>query len=144
MQLADNRLLKYEMISAPIPIGPFPTKIYFPDQPQLRNAMIQCVELPAIAFDLNNIPTLNNDSTFFTKTFITFNIKGFESIHNMPLTELKTCSAPAATNADALRNVNGNLGFNSQIVTWTKSYLTTYSTTVISTACSLVIGVYYY
>ena len=144
MILQNNKLLKYDTIQVNYPATFSGSKINLPDQPQLRNAFIQSVDLPGVNYSYYGTNCFNNNSNFLQQAFITFYFDGVEGIHTMPLLELRTTIYTVGGGASVQRNYNGMAGFDSQRIVWTKSYLTFSGSNPILGAGCFVIGVWYY
>jgi len=143
-QLTDNKLLKYEMISIPFTATNKATKIKFPDQQNLRNAKIQAIDFPQIAFDYYGKPCLNVNATYVVFMFFTFYIEGLERLHLMPALELKTINPSGGAAATQNSNNNGLLGINGSVITWTKSYISLPAALPPGADSVVVLGVWYY
>lgn len=144
MQLNNVEVRKYETISIPYTSGSSQVKINFPDQPNLRNVKIHGIDLPNVSYDYYGKLNLNNSGTSITNMFVTLYYNGFEGIQNLPLGELSSMRAAGSTYVQSPYNINGNLGLNGQVITWTKSYLSfSIGFTPILSDGVFIIGVYY-
>jgi hypothetical protein len=117
MVITNNPLIKSDMISVPVLTGSTQTKLPFPDQPQLRSTFLQSIYMPLIDIDIFGQPTLNNNVAK-EKGFLVLYFDGRENVQQIPLIELMSDQRTANK-----YNVNGILGFNSQLVIWPKSYI---------------------
>lgn len=109
---------RFEPIEIYIPTDSQLTRFYFPDLPNLRNALIDRL----ILFDeqcINpSIITGGNVAPFFNigQTSITLYYQDTQIIYNCPLTSFVYQVGPASY-------YNIPLDFNGQIISWTKSYI---------------------
>jgi len=136
------QILKYQNITLNV-IGPaFPTQVFFPDQPNLRNARIVGIETQ----DINVLPissdliTPNVPQTTWDNSFITLVVGDVNNITRMPLQNLQTLFN---NNGAGKYNANSRdfLGYS---IYWNKSFIE-YPASVTPVAnCAFNIGVYYY
>lgn len=135
------------MISVAFPAGSNATKLTFPDQPQLRGAKIHGVEMVFSDNDINGVTNNNYASigafSAVSNMYLTLYFNGKEGVQNIPCLELAHMSVAANAGYVFPSNNNGILGFNGQIITWTKSYFTLATATPPLANCVFVLGVYY-
>jgi len=132
-------LNRFEAVEVPIPTGSTNTRFYFPDLPQLRNAMIQNLQV----YTTNTLSaTPNTGSTpvvyaDLQKSFITLYSGDLQLIYNAPLLAFNNI-VNGSTNAYAFELPQ----INNMIISWTKSYVSL-STAPSTTGVAYAFGVYY-
>ena len=134
-------LNRYECIEVAIPTGSTNTRFYFPDAPQLRNAMIQAVQVYT-AGTLSATP--NSGSTMVTeadmkKIFITLYSGDLQLIYNAPLLSFNNIISSATPNP----YTNSLPQINDMVISWTKSYISLASAPA-TTGCAYAFGIYYH
>lgn len=145
MQLNNIEVKRYDMISVAFPAGTNQTKFVFPDQPQLRGAKVHGIDLVFSNVDINGIVNANySASNNINNLYLTLYFNGQEGIQNLPLGEIAHVQGNGTVSATvAQSNNNGIMGMNGQVVTWTKSYLTSSAPIPPAVNSVFVIGVYY-
>jgi hypothetical protein len=111
---------RFESIEIVIPIGSSLTRYYFPDLPNLRNALIdRLVIFPNTAIS-PSVLTGGYTATYFAiqRTSITLYAGDQQLIYNCPLSSLINI---AVNTSDVYYNLP--LEFNGQVISWTKSYI---------------------
>ncbi len=132
-------LKRFESIEVAIPSGSSNTRYYFPDLPQLRNAMIQAVQLYT-PDTLSATP--NTGSTMVTiadlkKSFLTLYSGDLQLIYNAPLLAFSNI-INSATNP----YTNSLPDIDNMVISWTKSYISL-ATAPATTGVAYAFGVYY-
>jgi hypothetical protein len=136
------QILKYQNITLNV-LGPaFPTQVFFPDQPNLRNARVVGIEFQ----DINVLPitsdliTPNVPQTTSDNAFITLVVGDVNNITRMPLQNLQTLF-----NNNGAGKYNANpRDFLGYAIYWNKSFIE-YPASVTPVAnCAFNVGVYYY
>lgn len=135
-------ILKYQNIVINVTGPVFPTQVFFPDQPNLRNARVvgievQDADLLTITSDLStpNVPT-----NTFANSFITLVVGDVNNITRMPLQNLQTIF---------FNNGNGRFNSNARdfmgyAIYWNKSFIEYPAAVTPAANCAFNIGVYYY
>jgi len=112
-------LKRYEAIEIPVPSATTLTRFYFPDQPNLRNAMIQAVQvytyntLSATPLSGSNMVSAAD----MKKSFLTLYSGDLQLIYNIPLLAFNNESNgtdPFVFETPAINNM---------VISWTKSYV---------------------
>jgi hypothetical protein len=133
-------LKRYEAVEVAIPSGSTNTRFYFPDLPNLRNAMIQAVQLyTAGSFSA----TPNTGSTMVTeadlkKSFLTLYSGDLQLIYNAPLLAFNNIISSATPNP----YTNSLPDIDNMVISWTKSYISL-SSAAGTTGVAYAFGVYY-
>ena len=133
-------LKRFEAVEVNIPNGSTNTRFFFPDQPQLRSAMIQAIQLYTPG-TLSATP--NTGSTMVTeadlkKSYLTLYSGDLQLIYNAPLFAFSNIISSATPNP-----YNNSLPeIDNMVISWTKSYISL-SSAAGTTNCSYAFGVYY-
>lgn len=134
--------LKYQNIVINVTGPVFPTQVFFPDQPNLRNARVVGIETQddltlTITSDLNtpNVPT-----NTFNNAFITLVVGDVNNITRMPLQNLQTMFF----NGGAGRFNSNSRDFMGYAIYWNKSFIEYPAAVTPAANCAFNIGVYYY
>jgi hypothetical protein len=140
------QILKYQNIVINV-IGPnFPTQVFFPDQPNLRNARVVGIEVQDISIlpVVSDLSTANVPQATFNNAFITLIVGDVNNITRMPLQNLQTVYhvSPVANGATRANfNPRDFIGYS---IYWNKSFIE-YPAAVTPVAnCAFNVGVYYY
>jgi len=113
----ENVIRKTKLISVKVPMGSRATEFFFPDQPDLRNALL----LGLCIFDVKSTPKTYentntvNDPAELTSFITLYDEKGFAFVDKVPLVYFK------AINSKYL-NFWGTT-FNGQKINWSKCYI---------------------
>jgi len=134
------QLNRFEAVELAIPNGSTNTRYYFPNLPNLANAMIQNIQCytPGV---LSASP--NSGSTMVTeadlkKSFLTLYSGDLQLIYNAPLLAFNNIISSATPNP----YTNGLPDINNMIISWTKSFVSL-SSAPGTTNCVYAFGVYY-
>jgi hypothetical protein len=133
---------KYELVELVLAASSTPQSRYgFPDLPKLRYTSLQAIE----AFTVNSVTKspLGNSliaMTDYNKAFLTLYINERQDAYRIPLVSLNRVQ-----NSSTDPFVRSIFEFNSQKVTWDKSYVEFGSTPTLSSSVnlSILLGVYY-
>ena len=140
--MCKNKIRRYEQIELQIPVGA-PTKIMFPDLPNLRNQTDQAITIKDMEIITATVmPTTPNGATNapiaeLKKAVLVLYVNGEESIYRIPLLKLNRINDLANPyqeqweSFDDLKNVD-----------WSKSYVL-FSSAPAATPYSIVFGVSY-
>jgi len=140
-----NKIQRYEFIEAIIPANSTQTRVYFPDQPNLRFTNL----LNLVAYTSDNITTsiLSNSSVISTtdalNVYLVLYFDDKEAVNRIPLSELTSSTnlnglSQGASGIPALKNM-----FAGQQVTWAKSYIILPTSLAPANNTSVPFGVYY-
>jgi hypothetical protein len=132
-------LNRFESVEVAIPTGSSNTRFYLPDLPNLRNAMIQAIQVYTPG-TLSATP--NTGSTMVTevdlkKSFITLYSGDLQLIYNAPLLAFSNI-INSATNPYS----NDLPTINDMVISWTKSFISL-SSAAGTTGVAYALGVYY-
>ena len=132
-------LKRFEAVEVAIPTGSTNTRFFFPDLPQLRNAMIQAVQLYTPG-TLSATP--NTGSTMVTeadlkKSFLTLYSGDLQLIYNAPLLAFSNI-----INSATHPYTNSLPDIDNMVISWTKSYISL-SSAAATTNVAYAFGVYY-
>ena len=133
------QLNRFEAVEIAIPSGSTNSRYYFPDLPNLRNALVQGLQV----YTTDTLSaTPNTGSTMVAladlkKSFITLYSGDLQLIYNMPLLALNNI-ANNATNPYSFELPN----INNMVISWVKSYVSL-PTAPTTTGCAYAFGVYY-
>ena len=132
-------LKRFESIEVNVPNGSTNTRFFFPDQPQLRSAMIQAIQLYTPG-TLSATP--NTGSTMVTeadlkKSFLTLYSGDLQLIYNAPLLAFSNI-----INSASNPYTNSLPDIDNMVISWTKSYISL-SSAAATTNVSYAFGVYY-
>ena len=113
-------LKRYEAVEVPIPTGSTNTRFYFPDLPNLRNAMIQAVQLytPGTLSATPNTGSTMVPIADLQKSFLTLYSGDLQLIYNAPLLAFSNI-INSATNPYS----NDLPTIDNMVISWTKSYI---------------------
>lgn len=140
--LATNfKVGKFELVTLVVAAGAGRNEYYFPDLPNLRNALIQTISVydyTTFQYDPNNIPLISNADA--RQSYLVLNINDKEDI-KIPMTTLMNIGAQGAP-VSQNNSANGYVPFAGQIVTWPKSYVKFPNGHAVA-QFSIVIGVFY-
>jgi hypothetical protein len=114
---------RYESIEIIIPSGATNTRFYFPDLPNLRNALIDKFILYSAAAINPSVLTGGNVAPIYNilQSSLTLYNGDQQFIYNNPLSSLINL---ADSFSGESQYYNIPLEFNGQIISWTKSYIT--------------------
>lgn len=137
-----NKIQRYEFIECIIPANSTQTRLYFPDQPNLRFTNL----LNLVAYTSDNIITsiLSNSDVISPSdalnVYLVLYFDDKEAVNRIPLSELSSASSLGAGNLSipALKNM-----FAGQQVTWAKSYIILPTALNPANNTSVPFGVYY-
>lgn len=132
-------LNRFEAVEIPIPSGSTNTRFYFPDLPQLRNAMIQNLQVYTTD-TLSATPNTGSAPVAYAdlqKSFITLYSGDLQLIYNAPLLAFNNI-VNSNTNAYAFELPM----LQNMVISWTKSYVSL-STSPTTTGTAYAFGVYY-
>jgi hypothetical protein len=132
-------LKRFESIEVNVPLNSTNTRFFFPDQPQLRSAMIQAIQLYTPG-TLSATP--NTGSTMVTeadlkKSFLTLYSGDLQLIYNAPLLAFSNI-----INSASNPYTNSLPDIDNMVISWTKSYISL-SSAAANTNVSYAFGVYY-
>lgn len=133
-------LKRFEAVEVAIPTGSTNTRFYFPDLPNLRNAMIERLQLytpGAITASPNTGSTLTTEADL-KKSFITLYSGDLQLIYNAPLLTFNSIVSSATPNPYS----NMAPDIDDMVISWTKSYISL-STAAATTNVVYAFGVYY-
>jgi len=139
-------ILKYQNITINL-IGPvFPTQVFFPDQPNLRNARVVGIETQDISVlpIVSDLSTSNVPQTLFNNAFITLVVGDVNNITRMPLQNLQTIYHQSAIINGATRANFYSRDFMGYSIYWNKSFIEYPAAVAPLANCAFNIGVYYY
>lgn len=139
-------ILKYQNITINV-IGPnFPTQVFFPDQPNLRNARVVGIEVQDISIlpIVSDLSTPNVPQTTFNNSFITLVVGDVNNITRMPLQNLQTIYHVSTPGNNATRANFYNRDFMGYAIYWNKSFIEYPGAVTPISNCAFNIGVYYY
>jgi len=143
MFLQNYAGMRYDTINIPLAADSMQTKINFPDQPNLRDAMIYGVEFVYTKFTFYGQPVINYDGTNqITNAYITLYFDGADAVHQIPMCEI----APIISGGGISQvggSINGILGVNPKRIIWTKSYITLSAPAAPENNTNFVIGVFF-
>jgi hypothetical protein len=114
-----EKTTKYQVIEIPIPSGTTLTKFFFPDQPQLRYAQIQAIQVYTIAgitaspLTFSTMTSIANMQT----CFLTLYREDVQIVQNRPILDYNKM-------VTANPYVNLPDGVADQMISWTKSFIT--------------------
>jgi hypothetical protein len=118
-------ILKYQNITINL-IGPvFPTQVFFPDQPNLRNARVVGIETQDISvlFTVSDLSTQNVPQNLFNNAFITLVVGDVNNITRMPLQNLQTIYHQSVIANNATRANFYSRDFMGYSIYWNKSFI---------------------
>jgi hypothetical protein len=133
------QLNRFEAVEIAIPSGSTNSRFYFPDLPNLRNALVQGIQL----YTTNTLSaTPNTGSTMVAladlqKSFITLYSGDLQLIYNMPILALNNI-VNASVNPYSFEMPN----INNMVISWVKSYISL-PTAPTTTGVAYAFGVYY-
>ena len=139
MNIYTNPLRNYELVTVPTPAGSTNTKIYFTDQPNLRDKKTVNI----VAYSSSNFPTTVDNLTMISQTLLknchlVLWANDMEAIR-MPLVSLMTTNP----NTVSTVNFNGSLPFNGLQIVWEKSYVVQYIGIALAAQQAFAFGIYY-
>lgn len=151
MELFEQALKRYELVTLNIPAASFGTRFSYPDIPQLRDDTTQDIIICGLeTFSVDALPLTpagNAVATFaqLQNSFLTLYIEGEESVRQVPLIRLFPLRQAASTGTTF--NAVERLPTEYLKVDWNKSYIqaaTPFGTTGSpNTQFSIVLGVWY-
>jgi len=130
---------RYEAIEVPIPTSSLNTRYYLPDLPNLRNAMIQAIQLytPGTLSATPNTGSTMVPEADLKKSFITLYSGDLQLIYNAPLLAfsniINSASNPYSNDLPSINNI---------VISWTKSFISL-SSAPGTTGTAYALGVYY-
>lgn len=130
----------YQLVELKVPANTTSTRVYFADQPNLRNKLIEKVEW----YDSSAVPFgpsgLSNDVTN-RNTFITLADKsGDEFVQDMSIYEI---TGIRSREQNLVNNFNAPFTIVPRNIVWTKSYVSFPVSNPALGAYTILIGVYY-
>jgi hypothetical protein len=130
---------RFESVEVNIPTGSTNTRFFFPDLPQLRNAMVQNIQLytPGTLSATPNTGSTMVVEADLKKSFLTLYSGDLQLIYNAPLLAFNNI-INSATNP----YTNSLPDINNMVISWTKSYISL-STAPGTTGVAYAFGVYY-
>lgn len=134
-------LSRFEAIEVPVPAASTLTRFYFPDQPNLRNAMIQGIQI-YYAEQITATPLTGSTPVTIAdmrKSFITLYSGDLGLVNNLPLLALSDMSDYSTVNASSVFNLPN---FQNMIISWTKCYISL-PTALATPGVAYSFGVYY-
>jgi len=138
-----NKIQRYEFIECIIPANSTQTRLYFPDQPNLRFTNL----LNLVAYTSSSVQTsILSNATIISPSdaqnvYLVLYFDDKEAVNRIPLCELTSASqlgGAAMTQIPALKNM-----FSGQQVTWAKSYIILPTSLAPEENISVPFGVYY-
>jgi len=132
-------LRRFEAVEVPIPTGSTNTRFYFPDLPNLRNAMIQALQVytPGTLTATPNTGSALVVEADMKKSFVTLYSGDLQLIYNAPLFAFNNI-INSVTNP-----YNNELPtIDNMVISWTKSYISL-ATAPATTGVAYAFGVYY-
>lgn len=137
-------LRRFEAVEIPIPSGSTNTRFYFPDQPQLRNALINAIQVYAPGAIAATPNTLSTPATNveMRKATITLFSGDIQLVFNMPLLSLNNVVAFDSVFTRDNPYVFQLPDIQGLVISWTKSYITL-SSAAATTNVAFSFGVYY-
>jgi len=139
-------ILKYQNITLNL-IGPnFPTQVFFPDQPNLRNARVVGIEVQDISIlpIVSDLATPNVPQNTFNNSFLTLVVGDVNNITRMPLQNLQTIYHQSAVGNNATRANFYSRDFMGYSIYWNKSFIEYPAAVTPAANCAFNVGVYYY
>jgi hypothetical protein len=132
-------LKRFESVEVSIPLNSSNTRFFFPDLPQLRNAMIQNIQLytPGTLSASPNTGSALATEADLKKSFLTLYSGDLQLIYNAPLLAFNNI-INSATNP----YTNSLPDIDNMVISWTKSYISL-STAAATTNVVYAFGVYY-
>ena len=130
---------RFESVEVNVPTGSSNTRYFFPDLPQLRNAMVQNIQLytPGTLSATPNTGSTMATEADLKKSFLTLYSGDLQLIYNAPLLAFSNI-INSATNP----YTNSLPDINNMVISWTKSYISL-STAPGATGFAYAFGVYY-
>ena len=138
------QILKYQNIVINVPAAT--NQVYFPDQPNLREARVVGIEtqdifvLPVVS----DLVTANIPQNTFNNAFVTLVVGDVNNITRMPLQNLQTIYHQSNLANLATRANFNPRDFQGYAIYWNKSYIEWPSAVNPGAPCAINIGVYYY
>jgi hypothetical protein len=133
------QLNRFEAVEIAIPSGSTNSRFYFPDLPNLRNALVQGIQL----YTTNTLSATPNTGSNMValadlqKSFITLYSGDLQLIYNMPILALNNI-VNASVNPYSFEMPN----INNMVISWVKSYISL-PTAPTTTGVAYAFGVYY-
>jgi len=140
------QIVKYQNVTLNV-VGPaFPTQVFFPDQPNLRNARIVGIEVQDISIlpIVSDMATPNVPQNTFNNSFITLVVGDVNNITRMPLQNLQTIYHQSAVANNATRANFNSRDFLGYSIYWNKSFIEFPAGVTPTANCAFNVGVYYY
>lgn len=139
-------ILKYQNITVNVTGPTFPTQVFFPDQPNLRNARVVGIEVQdeSVLPIVSDLSTPNVPQTTFNNAFLTLVVGDVNNITRMPLQNLQTVYHVSPIANAATRANFYNRDFMGYAIYWNKSFIEYPAAVTPGTNCAFNIGVYYY
>jgi len=133
------RIKRFQAVEVAVPSGSTLTKFFFPDQPQLRNAKIQGIQMytPTV---LSKTPLSGSTPTTLAdikQSFLTLYQGDLQIIFQLPLLNFNGISdltSPFVFELPELNDID---------ISWTKSYIST-SAALATTNVAYSFGIFYY
>jgi len=139
-------ILKYQNIVINVTGPNFPTQIFFPDQPNLRNARVVGIETQDVSVlaTVSDMATPNVPQNTFNNSFLTLIVGDVNNITRMPLQNLQTIyHVSLVANAATRANLNAR-DFMGYAIYWNKSFIEFPANVTPNQNCAFNVGVYYY
>jgi len=133
------RVKRFQAVEVNVPSGSTLTKFFFPDQPQLRNAKIQGIQVYTPTA-LTKTPLSGSTPTTLAdikQSYLTLYQGDLQIILNLPLLNfnfINDLTSPFVFELPELNDID---------ISWTKSYVST-STALATTSVAYSFGVFYY
>jgi hypothetical protein len=133
-------LNRFEAVEVAIPNGSTNTRFYFPNLPNLANAMIQNIQVytPGVLSASPNTGSTMVTEADLKKSFLTLYSGDLQLIYNAPLLAFNNIISSATPNP----YLNGLPDINNMVISWTKSFISLASAAG-TTNCVYAFGVYY-
>ena len=137
-------LRRYEAVEIPVPNGSTNTRFYFPDQPQLRNALINAIQVYGPGSISATPNTLSTPATNveMKKATITLFSGDIQLVFNMPLLSLNNVVGYDTTSTQNNPYVFQLPDIQGLVISWTKSFITL-SSAAATTNVAFSFGVFY-
>jgi hypothetical protein len=133
------RIKRFQGLEVPVASGSSLTKFFFSDQPQLRNAHIQAIQvynINATPFSiLSGLPGVTDAD--LSKSYLTLYQGDLQLIYQLPLVAISNIVKGSGAYVFELPEMND------QDISWTKSYISL-PTALATTGVAYSFGVYYY
>jgi len=133
------KIKRYEAVEIPVPTGSTLTRFYFPDQPQLRNAKIQGVQVYTPTAITKTPLTGSTPATIadIKQATLTLYQGDLQIIFSLPLiafNNIQDLANPSVWELPEMNDID---------ISWTKSFITL-ATAAATTNVAFSFGIYYY